>query len=306
MKGDANALRQLVEGMSLGRDGDGNEQAYWPVLAQRFSGYERFWKLVVVPMTKRIENVQDPMARIVRRDGIAEDLWRSSYLNYSLFLHLTYAFEHLSHPQNSSFGNFYTHLGSICDLAEEFLLSVHMLICHCRGEQIPVLQGLSEEDYLTMAKDWYRDEYPKAYQHYLAKGKSKPVYIPPRGRIVSAYTSGTAWKNYAKFAGQIRQYRNKIVHDVAIGNILVGRIHLVPRKEKIGDYSDLATVQRAAQDFEKLKTDFVERTEHMTNDWRQMQEVLDALWAQPIQDITSLLYEQKNAQLAAKYNIQLE
>jgi hypothetical protein len=54
-------------------------------------------------------------------------------------LQLCYAGWHLKLPAPSSFANFYTHLGSACDLAEDFLLSAYLLLLHCRGKQSPIL-----------------------------------------------------------------------------------------------------------------------------------------------------------------------
>ena len=70
-----------------------------------------------------------------RRREVADDLWAISYLNYSIFLNLVGAFEHLSQPVGFSLGSFYTHLASACDLVEDFLVRVHLPISECRGER---------------------------------------------------------------------------------------------------------------------------------------------------------------------------
>jgi hypothetical protein len=108
--------------LHLATDGDGNERAYWPSIYEQFPNYERFWRYLVVPTTKRIDLPLGSENRHHRREGIAEDLWRITYINYSLFLNLAYASDHLRFPRNSSFANFYTHLGSVCDLAQKFPL----------------------------------------------------------------------------------------------------------------------------------------------------------------------------------------
>jgi hypothetical protein len=100
-----------------------------PILNERFPNCERFWQQVFIPITKRIERPSDASDRIARRESIAEELWGISYLNFSLFLQLAAAYDHLGMPVGSSFGDFYTHLGSACDLAEDFLLAVHIRIC---------------------------------------------------------------------------------------------------------------------------------------------------------------------------------
>ena len=258
-------------------------------------------------MTKRVESPPGNENRIERRDHIADDLWRISYLNYSVFLHIAAAFDHLPHPLNSSFGDFYTHLGSICDLAEEFLLASHLFVAECRNQPVPVLQALSREEYLEMAANWFDKEYPKAYEHYHNKGKGKPLYLPPRAKIVSGYfgEGDPDLRDYLKFSGQIRQYRNKVVHDVAIGNVLVGKFALVPRKERIQEYAALAAVQAAAKDLKRLKRDFIVREELMNVDLRVILKFLNALWNKPIVDFGTLLYEERNAVVLKKYNLAL-
>jgi len=80
-------LRSEVSKLYLHNDGDGIEQGYWPAINDGFPNYERFWRMLVVPTTRRIERVR-PEDRIKRREGIAEDLWLITYVNYSLFLAL--------------------------------------------------------------------------------------------------------------------------------------------------------------------------------------------------------------------------
>ncbi len=90
----------------------------------------------MAPATKRIENPPDPQLRIQRREGIAGDLRLIMYANYSLFLNLVGAFESLSQPLLLSVGNFYTHLASVCDLAEDFLFRVRTWAAECRGQPV--------------------------------------------------------------------------------------------------------------------------------------------------------------------------
>jgi len=300
-------LHNTLRDLCLGNDGDDSEKEYWPVIAHRFPNYERFWHRLVVPMTKRIEIPLNSPGRHERREGIADDLWRVSYLNYSAFLHLAYAFDHLPLPLKSSFGDFYRHLGSVCDLAEDFLVCVHLLVSECRNNQVPLLQGLSREEYLDMAARWYEKEYPKAYAHYHRKGKSKSLHLPPREALLGKYFEhrDEAWKAYTKFSGQIRPYRNRVVHDVAMGTVLAGRYQLVPKKERIQDYGDMRPIQDAAKDIRRLKRDFIVREEQMSDDLHGILTLLNALWEKPIADLDALLFEERNAALLKKYNLEL-
>jgi len=144
-------IQKSVTNFHLATDGDSNAQQYWPAVSEQFPNYEAFWQNLVVPMTKRIDLPPGRLGRHGRRDNIADNLWIVSYLNYSVFLNLVGAFEHLSQPVILSVGNFYTHLASACDLAEEFLLRVHLLIAECRGEHVLELERDTNQEFLEKA-----------------------------------------------------------------------------------------------------------------------------------------------------------
>lgn len=286
-------------------DGDAYEQQYWPAINEQFPNYELFWRDLVVPMTKRIEFPLGDPRRYVRRDHIAEDLWAVSYLNYSIFLNLLGAFEHLSHPVTLSVGNFYTHLASACDLVEEFLLRVHLLITACRGEEVPELAPDSKKEFRKKLDNWYDREYEKAYEIYHRKGHDMLVRVGPRDKILVRYfeRQNQVWKAYKRFSGPIRQFRNKVVHDVQIGAVRVGKINLMPRIKEIGKYPSMTAIQEAMRNPTVFKKDFVVREEQMFSDFRTFKERLDALWEKPISDLSGLLYSDQNAILLAKYNL---
>jgi hypothetical protein len=305
---EATTLRNEVLKLHLAEDGDNNERLYWPIIKEQFPNYERFWRLLVNPLTCRIERELGDPARIQRRDGISEDVWIVSYLNYSLFLHLTAASDHLPGPLNSSFSDFYTHLGSACELAEDFLLQAYLVICECRGEIVPVLQELSKDEFLKIAEKWYDKRYARLYENYHNKGKGSSIYLPARSTILQSYFTSdrqAAWNAYELFANAIRPYRNRIVHDVAMGNVIVGKIPMVPRKERIQDYRSLQQVKAATHNIKQLKKDFVVREEQMFNDFQELQKHLNELWEFIIADFCNLLYEDTNPVMMKKYNLVL-
>jgi len=298
-------LRGSVANLNLATDGDGNEQQYWPAIHGHFPNYELFWRDLVVPMTMRIDLPMGNPSRHQRRDDVADDLWAISYLNYSIFLNLVGAFEHLSQPLSLSLGSFYTHLASACDLAEDFLVRVHLLISECRGERVPELDPDSKEEFLKKLDKWYDAEYSKAYEHYHKKGRVMIVHVGPRDKLLCRYfeRQNTAWKEYKRFSRPIREYRNKVVHDVQLGTVRVGKINLMPRIDKIQEYAAMAAIQEALRDPEILKRDFVVREEQMFSDFRSFKQRLNALWEKPTADLSGLLYEDLNPALLGKYNL---
>jgi hypothetical protein len=128
------------------------------------------------------------------------------------------------------------------------------------------------------------------------------VHIDPREKIKR---QGEAWKAYNAFSAPIRQYRNKVVHDVQIGTVRVGKINLMPKMDEIKNYGSLAAVQEAVKNPETIKRDFVIREEQMFSDFRAIKRCLDALWENPIEELSTLLYRDRNAILLAKYNLRL-
>ena len=109
-----------------------------------------------------------------------------------------------------------------------------------RTERVPELDPDSKEEFLQKLDKWYNREYQKAYEHYHKKGQAMIVRVSPRDKILCRYfeKQDAAWKDYKRFSRPIREYRNKVVHDVQLGTVRVGRINLMPRIDEIGKYTN--------------------------------------------------------------------
>lgn len=304
-------LRDMISKTYFANDGDSYERVYWTFLKERFPNCETFWRYFVVPSTKRIEaEFSASNKRIHPREGISEDIIDITSFHYSMFMNLIYSYEHLNKFESmlSSFEDFYIHLGSACDLAEEFLLKTYLLILECRGQRSEILQELKKEDFLKLAEKWYDDKYSKVYENYLKKGKPSPMKLPSRQNVLDEYFQDSAdWKEYKSHTQKIREYRNVIVHDVQIGMITpidAGGV-LVPKKEKIQDYKKWSYVFAAKRDAEKLRDDFIDMKEQMILDIRTLEIILNKLWVKPINDLKKLFFDEKNETLLGKYNIDL-
>jgi len=301
-------IEHIISKTHFANDGDSYERLYWTFLKERFPNCETFWKYFVVPFTKRIElETKDPNERIRPRNNISEDIKDIASFHYSMFLNLIFAYDHLQNFRLSSFEDFYIHLGSACDLAEEFLLKTYLLILECTGQKSKILQELKKEDFLKLAEKWYNDNYSKIYENYLRKGKVVPIRLPNRGNVLDEYFKNSEdWKEYKRHTQKIREYRNIIVHDVQIGRIInVGGIPLVPKKEKIQKYKKLSCVFAVRQDIQKFKNDFINMKEQMILDIGRLEIILNKLWTKPIRDMKKLFFEDKNEILLKKYNIDL-
>jgi len=303
-------IKKVISNIHFANEGDQYEKKYWLLLKERFPNCEIFWRNFIVPLTKRIlppsqVNNED---RIRFREGISEHLKKIASFHYTVFLNLVFSYDHLMNFGLSSFEDFYIHLVSACDLAEEFLLKTYLLILECTDRQSKILQKLKKEDFLKLAGDWYDKNYSQLYDKYLSKGKSPPIGIPNRKNILDEYfKSESNWSDYKKFSQQLREYRNVIVHNVQIGRIInYENIQLVPKKEKIQNYKMFWEVFSAARNVKKLKEDFINMREEMVMDIGKLEIFLNKLWEKPIKSFEKLLFQEKNEKLLRFYNIVLE
>lgn len=301
-------LQGIISRTHFANDGDSYERDYGALVIDRFPNCEIFWSHFVVPLTKRIElQVKDPGERSRFREGISHGSKDIASLHYSTFINLIYAWDHLRNFRLSSFEDFYIHLATSCDLGEEFLLKTYLLILECRGQKSRVFQGLSKEEFLELAGRWYEKNYSRLCEEYLQKGKRTRIELPSGENALDEFFQGfTNWRRYKDHSRKIREYRNVIVHDVMIGKILHGETGiLVPKKEKIQKYKKWAAIFEAAKDRVKLKNDFVEMGKQMKSDIEELETLLNELWDKVIEDLERLFFNERNAILLQKYNINL-
>ena len=303
-------LQVRLSRSSFANDGDVWEQHYGQLFADRFRNLEKFWQQFIVPLTTRIDYEPGRPEGLHRRPGVASDLRRVGYAHYSLFLHLVYAHNNLSDildprkNEPAAFGDFYAHLGSVCDLVEDFLWNVCGVVRECEGgSQTRV--GLKRDDVLKKTAEWFAKSYSKQYLRFVREGRSVSVPLHAITDLLDEYyTSSTVWKGYKSFAGMLRGFRNVVVHDVAMGAVVgQGGHYLVLKKEKISSYRGLDPVLDAAADAETLQRDFVVREQQMSNDLTQLLVLLNNLWETPLAHLSRLMFEGPNERLLGKYQI---
>jgi hypothetical protein len=113
----------------------------------------------------------------------------------------------------------------------------------------------SKEEFLDKLDKFYDTEYARMYEHYHKKGQAMIVRVKPRENFLCRYCEkqDKAWKEYKSFSMPIRTYRNRVVHDVQLGVVLIGKIHLIPRIEKIQKYTAMTSIHEALRRPEVLK-----------------------------------------------------
>ena len=301
-------LNDLVSKSSYVNEGDSYERRYSELFKEEFPNTEIFWRYFVVPSTNRINTlITNSEERIRQRENVSNDIKDLGALHYSMFINLIYANHQLEHFGLASFENFYTHLGTSCDLAEEVLMRAYFLIIECTSQNSRVLQELSKDEFLKIAANWYENNYKKVYEHYLNKGKPPPLKLLSRSNVLEEhYGREQSWKQYRSFSQQIREYRNVIVHNIQIARIITSPMGVVvPRKEKIQDYKKWSSVFAVRGNNKKIVEDFIDMKEQMNLDLVNLMRILNQLWVKPLGDLKKLFYEDRNERLLEKYNVEL-
>jgi len=297
--------------------GDSIEKKHGDKVIDLFRNSEIFWRLFIVPMTNRIDdnyNGNDPIGlrKILFDKGT--DLIDISRLNYSVLFNLISAYKCIEEKNKeekriSFFENFYAHLGTICDLAEELIKQVYFLIQICQGNKIEYFRKFTYNEFIDFAKRWYINNYESSHEKYLSQGKVDRNYLPINGDPFEKYFGKAKEKRcFLTFSGSIRQYRNSIIHNPKIpGHFIAGNIY-VPKKEKIKNYMKWHQVHAIDPIVNEniIKSDFIEQFELMEGDFKTMKVRLNDLWEKPIKDLEQLLYVEQNSLLIEKYSLQFE
>lgn len=303
-------LDDLLQKSSFQLDGDSYEQSYGHLVVQRFPNCELFWKLFVVPLTERISDYPNALTRNIRpRNGVDQRLEDLANTNYTTFLNLVYAHIHLQNDTISSLENFYTHLGSTCDLVETFLERFFFILMECRGDKCEILQEMKRDDFIQLTGEWYDSNYSNLYEHYFSKGKSIPINIPSRRNVIKELfitylNNDKLRKQYATFSQSIRQFRNVIVHDVQVGRLQDKNGNtFIPKPKLISKYKTWRQVFSVAGDIETINRDFRLKKEQMDSDIAELETIFNEIWKLIIQEFTSEFYSEERKQLRDMYSI---
>ena len=291
-----NILDNLLRHASFQSDGDSYEQQYGGLVVPRFPNCELFWKLFVVPLTERISDYPNGLTYNIRpRQGVDAELENIANTNYTTFLNLIYAHIHLNSDMISSLENFYSHLGSVCDLVESFLERWFFLLMRCRGDESEILQQLTREDFLNIAGDWYDKNYSTLYEYYYSKGKSLPIRIPSRKNIIKELfkkylKNDELRKKYIRFSQSIREFRNVVVHDVQIGRLNINGETYIPKAQVIKEYRTWREVFSAINKPGVIAQDFQLKKTQMESDINELETILNTIWELIIYEFLSEFY----------------
>lgn len=205
--------------------------------------------------------------------------------------------------QLAFFENFYTHISTAFDLAEDFLILVYNLILECNGEASKLQVPLTKYDFMYKAETYFDEKYPSDHLHYYSKGKLLTARLFDKNHILKEYfNKSNVWSNYEKFSIALRGYRNVVVHNKKLANRIVGDKIYVPEITKVKKYETWESIFQVDED--KIQSDFVERKSQMEQNLKDVKQHLQNLWEKPISDMMNLLYTDGNSILCAKYGIE--
>jgi len=141
------ALLSNLNQRSFQNNGDPYEVQFGGEIISLFPNIEVFWRLFIIPQTNRI----DPVLHLSKEESgrkrklVDEDLYEVAIYHYSVFIKLVYALNKIEEDSVSNFEEFYAHLASCCDVAEEFMLLTYKILNLCSGAESKVLKKTQEE-----------------------------------------------------------------------------------------------------------------------------------------------------------------
>jgi len=298
-------FRRFVISKSFKMDGDSEEKKHWQLLQSDLPNNQEFWKSFVVPLTNRIdESAKNSSIRF--REGVDPLLQYISGANYSIFVHFAFARVIMSNWNEMSLDAVYTKLASAFDVFEALAIKFHLLLCECRGSKSPLLSELSKDVFLKIASDYYDNKYHTLYDFYSKIGKKPPpIHLPSVTEIFDEFFhSVSARKDYRTVSGQIRAFRNAIVHDVRIGMLFhTDKSLLVPKTSEISKYRHWSNVETAGKDAAIIGKDFHEVREQCKKDIDRSVRVVNELYKFILEQFISEFYNTGRSKLRQWFGV---
>jgi len=309
-------LRKFLDQISFNSNGDGKERRYGCFTSGYFPNCEKFWRLFIVPLTKRLEGYpEQPSDDIKHRRNISPELEDISAVHYSLFINLVYAYTQLENSYLSKLEDFYVHLVSTCDLAEIFLEKCYLLLLKCRGRQSKVLQRLTHEEFIKFADKWYEEKYTAVFEHYLSSGKYASMKLPSHNLLVKEFLveylgQGPVWKDYQSHSRPIREFRNVVVHDIQVGGLKINGKAYIPKPKAIQEYRTwrkvFAVKDLAVKDQDAIiDRDFADPAKQLPEDLHKLESILNIIWGFIINEFKLEFYSEERKVLRNLYQIEI-
>jgi hypothetical protein len=318
MKINHDSFLRYLDRINLKELGDPIERRLGGHIIELFPNYEIYWRNLVVPVTKRVEGYPKAILLDVgMRQGINEQVEDIISASYTCFLHLVYARMNYESQSMAYLENIYLHLGSAFDLAETFLEKNYLLLLDCTNAKSEILQGLTKEDFIKMAEEWYEKNYSEFHTYYLSRGKAREIRLPSGKNILKEFIDSSIgdkqlWKEYNEVSKSIRKMRNAIVHDVRLGQIIINGVLVMPKPSIIQNYRTWRSIRSVLDEKDQnkvamtLNRDFVHYPDQAKDDIESTEKLMNKLWSIVINIMQSELFERKNTKLLEYYKLEFE
>lgn len=281
-------FEKKIKSFTLQTDGDIEERTYFKDID--FPQYEKFWKLFVIPATKRIEVSKSSEDYIRMRNNVNSNIEKIARIHYSIFVRLVQA-KYIIIDQRKYFIDFegcFIKLGQICDLIDEFLIEFYLLISKIKNKKPKILAGLIEDEFLMICKEFYKTDYPKLYENYISKGKILPLRVPQPHNLVKEFfqknNKEELFKKWDTFYSSIRQYRNYFVHDTISIRAFSEDGVKIPKRQKINQISNFKDLLSIKEE------DYVLAINEMTDDYNRLKDIMKEIWEFIIEQFEVLRY----------------
>lgn len=272
-------LDQKLSGITLDNGGDGLEIRYAPYIKQRFSNYEVFWNKHIVPLTRRIEDFPPTSHndKIRIRGIVSGNMEEISMSHYGVFLNIVQALERLNaHPDLSSFDDFYTHLVTAYDLAQERFIDIFEGILK---SGVDVIFNFKQQLEFNSLKEFCEGikKYRRVIVHRWVIGKlisaDGIIWVPRKDKVNEYDTWSKTYKNIPNDPINCLdgfRFTNEIILS---SNTAVSGCNIV---------------SGAKYDEGAINDDFVDSRFQMESDIKKLEELLNDLWKIILDKIESL------------------
>ncbi len=259
--------------------GDKTEKEAWPLFAEeKFPNYELLWQRFVVPRTGRPNNIHFSQ-------GIPLEDKEIAGIHYSILHGFYVVYKWLSEKEangateKESFEYSFVKLSNICDLTEEMLFKLLILTGQLDSNSPQIVKAVDQDSkdekiakINAMTAGMVLDD--------LRKRGTSSVTLLDRVRIIDDKFD---LKRYKSLSGEIRRYRNVIVHSWHSFQIN----NMVPKADYIKGYQDWARVTdviKSNDDTAKqaLLKDFVPMRELVQQQVDKLVTVVNQLWSEII------------------------
>jgi len=277
-------------------DGDDFEKEGWNLFAQdKFPHYEIFWQTFVVPKTNRPKNIGLKKGTLIEERKIA-------MLHYAIFKHFFTIYRNIPQfnkldltSKREVFESLYGRLSSIIDLTLEFLLRFDVIYKNKRSTKKLIYESLKdlnvERDEINNGKSLKisvvlkksKKDFEKALKKDFEKGKDSGVTLISKREILEKKYDNTnkepIFKTFNTLSGEIKEYRNKIVHSWPMFQI----DSKIPKQEFVNnweylDWTKIADKLETNKREEIINKHFIDMLELLMNSTDNLIKLMDDIW----------------------------